>query len=984
MKSPNKSAGLSDRIVPRLVGAPAAARKARLADLVEAAKGGDAEDLLALLDRKDVAAFLASVMEYAPFLRTLMLDNPARLAAILAEDPQRRLDAIIARASAAWRDATEAGLMTALRQAREEIALVAALADLAGAFDLQAVTSALTAFADAAVSSAVRLLLRDAAAAGKVSLADPVDPALGSGWIILGMGKLGGNELNYSSDIDLIVLYDPKVARFGETEPQQLFVKLTQRLVAILSERTGDGYVFRVDLRLRPDPGATAIAMSTQAALLYYEGFGQNWERAALIKARPIAGDLVAGATFLDGLTPYIWRKYLDYAAIADIHSIKRQIHDHRGHSEVAVAGHNVKLGRGGIREIEFFVQTQQLIAGGRNPKLRGKSTVGVLADLADGGWIDAPARDDLKAAYEHLRVVEHCIQMRNDEQRHTLPEDDAALEVIAHMAGDRDIATFAKRLTATLTTVSQRYNALFEKAPALTSALGSLVFTGDDDDPGTIDTLTRLGYRRPTDVTRIVREWHFGRYPAVRSASARERLTDFVPLLIETLSKTDNPDAAFLAFDRFLARIPGGVQLFALLQINPQLLSLLTTVLALAPRLADTVAQRAHVLDALIEPDFFNRLPDHATLAARLRMTLGEGRSYEDILDRARVFGQEQMFLIGARLLAGTVVPRQAGRAYSDLADVVVAQLFDAVRKEFESVHGRLKGGQVAVIAMGRLGGRDMTAGSDLDLILLYDFDERAQASDGKRPLPGTLYFTRLTQRLVAALSAPTGEGMLYPVDFRLRPSGKSGPLATHIEAFAAYQATDAWTWEHMALTRARSVAGDASLRQRADTAIAAIVRQRRDRAKVIADVLEMRGMVEAAKGGEGAWDLKQTPGGTVDIEFIAQTLQLVHAAEHSEIVASDTETALAAAARAGLLQPSDADLLVSALDLMRSLIQILRLCTDDDFVPAKAQPRLLERLAEAADMPDFRTLDAHLRETETGVRACFERLIGKVKPQA
>jgi glutamate-ammonia-ligase adenylyltransferase len=720
--------------------------------------------------------------------------------------------------------------------------------------------------------------------------------------------------------------------------------------------------------------------MSTEAALLYYEGFGQNWERAALIKARPVAGDIAAGEAFLAALTPYIWRKYLDYAAIADIHSIKRQIHDHRGHGEVAVAGHNVKLGKGGIREIEFFVQTQQLIAGGRNPKLRGRGTLEVLDALVEGRWIDGGSRDDLTAAYVALRTVEHCLQMVDDEQTQTLPEDAAPLAVIARLAGHRDAAALAKALTATLTTVSRRYAALFEKAPALTSAVGSLVFTGDSDDPDTLATLTRLGYRRPSDVTRTVREWHFGRYPAVRSATARERLTEFVPVLIEALSRTDNADAAFLSFDRFLARVPAGVQLFALLQSNPQLLALLATILAVAPRLADTVVHRTHVLDTLIEPDFFGRVPDRAWIAARLADSVAEARSYEEVLDRARVFGQEQGFLIGARLLAGTINPRQAGHAYSDLADVLVGHLFDAVRKEFAAAHGDVRGGQVAVLAMGRHGGREMSAASDLDLILLYDFDESAAQSDGARPLPPGLYFTRLTQRLVAAISAPTKEGTLYQVDFRLRPSGKSGPLATHIEAFASYQEQEAWTWEHMALTRARPIAGDAPLCARAGETIARIIKRRRDRGKVLADVLDMRRMVEEAKGGEDAWDLKQAAGGLVDIEFVAQALQLIHAAEHPQIVSTDTETALHEAARAGVLAKSDAEVLLPALRLLSSLMQLLRLCVAEAFVPDESPAALRDRLAETADMPDFRTLDADVRLTEANVRACFERLIGKV----
>ncbi|HVZ14603.1 MAG TPA: bifunctional [glutamine synthetase] adenylyltransferase/[glutamine synthetase]-adenylyl-L-tyrosine phosphorylase, partial [Bauldia sp.] len=439
---------------------------------------------------------------------------------------------------------------------------------------------------------------------------------------------------------------------------------------------------------------------------------------------------------------------------------------------------------------------------------------------------------------------------------------------------------------------------------------------------------------------------------------------------------------AAFAVFDRLLARMPAGVQLFALLQSNRQLLGLLAMVLGTAPRLAETIVQRAHVLDALLDPAFFGSLPSKEVLAGRLARTLGEARSFEDVLDRARIFGQEQAFLIGVRVLAGTVGVRSAGYAFSDLADVLLAALLEAVRREFASAHGHMKRGAVALVAMGRLGAREMTAASDLDLLLLYDFDEKTSASDGKRPLPGAQYFARLTQRLIGAISAPTGEGSLYAVDLRLRPSGNSGPVATHIDGFTHYQAHDAWTWEHMALTRARVVAGDAALVKRATKVIGDIISARRDPEKVTADVLEMRGMVEDAKGGAGAWDLKQAPGGLVDIEFVCQALQLTHAAKHPEIVTTETELSLEAAAKAGLVAPREADILLPALRLYHTLFQILRLCVDGIFDPAQAPNELLTRLAAAADLPDFATLDAHLRETEKAVRASFERVVGKMKP--
>ncbi|MCX5493105.1 bifunctional [glutamine synthetase] adenylyltransferase/[glutamine synthetase]-adenylyl-L-tyrosine phosphorylase [Kaistia dalseonensis] len=931
-----------------------------------------------------LADFLGAVFEASPFLRDTAFMDFGRLLAILAADPDLRFREICETVGASWRTGDLDHLMSGLRRARREVALLVALADLGGVWSVEQVTAALTGFADVAVSAAVAFLLAEAHAAGTIRLPHPDEPARDCGWILLGMGKFGAAELNYSSDIDLIVLFDPDKADVADRdEIGTFFVKLTRRLVRILQEYTSDGYVFRTDLRLRPDPGSTPVAISTVAAFQYYEGRGQNWERAALIKAWPVAGDLAAGQSFLAELAPFIWRKYLDYAAIADIHSIKRQINEHRGHDQIAVAGHNVKLGRGGIREIEFFVQTQQLIAGGRDPELRGRRTLEMLTVLARKGWIAPEAERDLANGYRFLRQVEHRLQMIADEQTHTLPDSDEGLDVIARLMGEKTVKSFSKVLVATLEMVREHYTHLFEAAPSLSSTLGSLVFTGDDEDPETVATLAGLGYANPREVSRTIRGWHFGRYPAMRSAAARERLTEITPALLEALATTDNADAAFNAFDRFLARLPAGVQLFALLGSNPGLLNLLATIMGTAPRLAEIVTARPHVLDAVLDPAFFGRLPDRKILAARLDASLGEARALEEVLDRARIFGKEQAFLIGVRVITGTVGARAAGFAYADLADLLLSVLLDHVRKEFETVHGRMKKGRVALVALGKLGGREMTAASDLDLILLYDFAESAVSSDGERPLSGSQYYARLTQRLITAISARTAEGSLYEVDFRLRPSGNAGPLATHIRAFAEYQAKAAWTWEHMALTRARPIAGDRTLIAEMTAQARAVLTAPHDRKKVTRDVLDMRALLQAEKTAEGPWDLKQVPGGQVDIEFIAQYLQLVHGATHPDLLSFETEVVLASAAKAGLLPPPEAEILLPGLRLYQRLVQILRLCVVGPFEAKEAPRGLLDLLARAGDLPDFATLDAHLRATEKDVRASFERIIGKVPPK-
>ena len=543
------------------------------------------------------------------------------------------------------------------------------------------------------------------------------------------MGKMGAHELNYSSDIDLIVLYDERAVAEG-VEHGALFVRLTRNLVKLMQERTADGYVFRTDLRLRPDPASTQIAVSMLSALNYYESTGQNWERAAMIKARPCAGDFVAGETFLKEVAPFIWRKYLDYGAVADVHAMKRQIAAYKGHDEIAIEGHNIKLGRGGIREIEFFVQTQQLIAGGRHPELRGRETLQTLSDLAAGGWIGREAAHDLAEAYRFLRVVEHRLQMVADEQTHTLPAEREAVERFARFLGFAGRDAFAAALLEHMRKVQRQYARLFEDAPAAEASRRALAFPPDKDDTATLDKLAAMGFRRPLEVSQAVRRWLAGEYRSLKSEFARAHLVELVPVLIDHLARAENPDRALAALDQFLAGLHGGARLLSLLRRNPDLIALLALALGTAPRLADILAIHPQVMDALIEPSFFGALPDAEKLAAELSGSLAQARSYEDLLDRARQFGQEHMFLIGARILSGTVSAEQAGEAFARLADVLIRAVHRAVEDAISSPRtDGCAASRCAILALGKLGGREMTATSDLDLIIVYDFDENASA---------------------------------------------------------------------------------------------------------------------------------------------------------------------------------------------------------------------------------------------------------------
>jgi glutamate-ammonia-ligase adenylyltransferase len=984
-KSPAKgeaALALAIADAPRLTDRKAA--QARLAEwLATTGRSATGKALKALLaEAPKVEALLLGLADGSPYLWELATAEPARLLALLDANPDKHFATLLAKctkAVAATKDEAEA--MRHLRRTKAEAALLIALADIGKVWPVMRTTRALTDLADTAIGTAGRFLLRDAAARGKLKPADPAQPEADSGHIVLAMGKMGAFELNYSSDIDLIVFYDPEVKALVDKDDVTAFhVRIVRGLVKLLQERTADGYVFRVDLRLRPDPASSQIAVSVDAALDYYGSVGQNWERAAMIKARACAGDIGAGEALLRQLSPFIWRKYLDFAAVADIEALKRQIHAYRGHADIAVEGHNIKLGRGGIREIEFFVQTQQLVAGGRHPELRSRDTLTTLDALAEGGWIGADARADLEAAYKFLRTVEHRLQMVADDQTHTLPSDREGLERFARFAGFKDRDAFAEALVGHLRKVQNHYVRLFEDTAGQGERL-ALSFPKDADDRETLNRLGAMGYGKPLEVSATVRNWLAGTYPALRGEFSRSQFTELVPVLLDRFSRAENPDGAITAFDHFIAGLRRGARLFSLLKQNPDLVTLVALTLGTAPRLASILARHPDAIDALLEPTFFGALPDEAKLAAELSRSIGESSTYEDFLDRLRMFSQEQMFLIGARILSGTVSAEQAGGAFARLADVVVRALHRRVEETFAQTHGRIRGQQTALLALGKLGGREMTATSDLDLIIVYDFDAEHPQSDGARPLYGAQYFARLTQRLISALSSQTNYGALYHVDMRLRPSGRSGPVATSLEAFASYQESEAWTWEHMALTRARVVSAPPAFAAKVEKVIQAVLSRARDKAVVAKDVAEMRQAIAKEKGEKTPWDLKYAAGGLIDLEFIAQYLQLAHAARHLDILDTSTARVLDKAWQLGVLSAEEAEVLRPAARLFHNLTQILRLCLPGPFDPKTAGAGLLGLLCRAADLPNFATLDAHIAETQQKVRASFNRILSTTK---
>jgi glutamate-ammonia-ligase adenylyltransferase len=919
---------------------------------------------------------LAGVLAHSPFLTRILRRHPDWLIDIVESDPgdgfQRLLDAAAAEAETGGLDAA----MANLRRIRQRVALHVALCDIGGVWPLERVVESLTAFADVAVDAALRLALREGIRAGRL-LGErlPAEPER-SGVVILAMGKHGAHELNYSSDIDLIALFEPALLPVAEgREPLDVVVRVIKDLVKILQEPTGAGYVFRTDLRLRPDPASTPIAVPVTRAVGYYQTVGQNWERAALIKARPVAGDLTLGRSFLAELTPFVWRRYFDYGSIADIHAMKRQIHVHKGGETIAIEGHDVKLGRGGIREIEFFVQTQQLVFGGRRPVLRGQRTLEMLENLRDEGWIGASAVQDLQAAYRFLRMVEHRLQMIEDQQTQRLPMSKADVDQLALFSGLKPVA-FRKTLIGHFRAVERHYARLFEDAPTLSGDKGNLVFTGTSDDPETLRTLRRMGFQRPEAAAETVRGWHFGRRAAIITPRAREVLTELVPVLLESFGRSSDPDGALAALDNALQRMPAVVELFSILRQNAPLRGLFSEILGNAPRLAETVVQRPHVLDALVDPELAEPVSE-AALTERFAARLVAAPSFEDFLDQIRDLARAERFMVGARLLSDMMDPLDAGPGHAAVAEAAIESCLERAATELAARHGRVPGARMAVVGLGKLGGREMTALSDLDLMVIYDAPAQDALSDGARPLYASEWHARVTQRLVTALTVATRRGTLYEVDLRLRPSGGKGPVAVSLAAFRAYHGAESETWERMALTRARIVAGDRALGETVMAAVREACARPIPEERLLADIRAMRALVAKEKPAQGRFDLKLAPGGLVDIEFAAQAAMLRWAADDPGIVQSNTGRALKRLAERGHLPAAGAEALLEAWRLQSRLAQLIALGATQPFDPAAARPAFLKRLAAAASLPSFSVLERALAEAQDAAHAAMRNAL-------
>jgi glutamate-ammonia-ligase adenylyltransferase len=897
---------------------------------------------------------IAGAAGCAPYLAELIRLDPDFTRQCFLVSPEQLIDQIID-------DVLQPSKTSAahLRRAKRSAALLIALCDLGGVWNVTQVTGALSAFADACISAALDHLVARAIEASKI--------VSGAGLFVLGLGKLGAHELNYSSDVDLVAFFDPELfIALGSKSATERGVEIIQAMARLLQDITGDGYVFRVDLRLRPDPGAMPVALSINAAETYYAGRGQVWERAAFIKARTVAGDMAAGNIFLQRLRPFVFRKSLDYAAIEEIHDIKRRLNAHAGHGEIAVLGHDIKIGRGGIREIEFFAQGQQLIAGGREPRLTALRTLQALAALADLGMIQSRTCRDLIDAYVFLRNVEHRLQMVADEQTQKLPRTQEGLDRIARFSGFALTSGFVDQLLGHLRRVAAHYDHLF----ADDAATPTLFAQGEGQSLTTtdLDHLRTLGFSDANSAAHILRNWLSGRAPCLHDARARAKLANVLPDLLQAIGASDDPAGALARFDDFLSRLPAGLQLFHLLQANPRLITLLVEVLGNAPRLARLLAQEAECFDAVIAPGFFEFLPNLKSLIRTARHVKNA--------DGLHRFVREGRLRVGLQILTGRAGALEAGPFLADLAIFAVQHCLSEVQAAFESRFGIIPNGHFAVIAMGRLGGREMTVSSDLDMIFVYEGD---QASTGPDSLDPSTYYGRLGQNLIAALTAATAEGHLFQIDMRLRPSGNKGPLAVTYDALARYYAQDAWTYEHMALTRGRAIAGSPAFIEQVDGLIREIVNQKRDPIKLSADIISMRARLTEARPAKHFWQLKETPGGLIDIEFAAQKLVLAHGADHQSLWSNSTLDILTRAGDLGLIPLDQAANLKHALILQLDLQQVLRIALDHDVDPGHIPSGLARVLARTGQCPTLEVLGAQLQEVQAQTAAFTAEILAQ-----
>lgn len=892
-----------------------------------------------MVSHVNIAVFsdtLRRIGAFSPFLAGLAERHPDTVAAVrdhgLAEAIRLGFAAVESPDAAAT-----------LRLQRQKLSLATALADLAGIASLEEVVGHLSAFADLALDRAIRTAITE-----RTPDAEP------RGFAALALGKHGSRELNYSSDIDPILIFDPEtLPHRPREEPVEAAVRIARRVVELLQTRDAHGYVFRVDLRLRPSPEVSPLALPVDAALSYYESAALPWERAAFIRARAAAGDIALGQGFLDAIRPFVWRRSIDFGAVQEIRQISRRIRDHYAQGQLLGPGYDLKRGRGGIREVEFYAQIHQLIHGGREPQLRAPATLDALAALGDAGRIDAGLAAQLAEAYRLFRTIEHRLQMVDDHQTHHLPRQPEALDNVARLHGLPDGAALVELLRPHVERVGIAYDGLDQDGEARLPVQAEKLE----------EALKAAGFADPAAARLRIDNMRDGKSRSLRTPVAQAALEAMLPTLVTALGKAPSPQDALNRFEDLVAGLPSAINLFRLLEARPALARALIDVLSHAPTLSQALSRRPALLDGLIDATALAPPPPFEALVEEFAAAESSD-SYEQLLDLVRQRVGERRFALGVQLIEGSTDPIEVAQGYARVAEAAFDVLARATIAEFEQAHGRVPGGELLVIALGRLGGGALTHASDLDIIYLFTGDFLAE-SDGRKPLGATTYFNRLAQRVSGALSVATAAGPLYEVDTRLRPSGAQGPLAVSVESFAKYQSESAWTWEHMALTRARTIFGSAAARAEVDAIIAETLGRQRDQAALTADIVKMRGDIARHKPPSGRFDVKLIDGGLVDAEFTVHLLQLRHRSGFDPRLRS----AMRMLADQGLIDPE----VIPAHELMTRMLVTLRLVSPASTEPPAASQPLVAR---SCGQPDWESLVKAYERARDLVRAEWKRV--------
>lgn len=889
---------------------------------------------------------------HAPFLARA-LDRQPDLAELLAQGDGA--------GALAWARAQADEPDTEVAVRRERLALATALAvgDLAGAFPLTQVVSELTAFADRALNRAIR-----------TAIAERTDLDSAEGFIALALGKQGAGELNYSSDIDPILLFDrERLPRRASDDPGDAAQRYARRVVALLASNTADGYALRVDLRLRPASEVSPLAVPVGAALTHYQSAALAWERAAFTRARAAAGDVPAGENFLAAIRPFVWRGQLDFGAVEEIRALTLRIRESHEGPAAPGPGFDVKRGRGGIREIEFYAQTHQLIHGGRDASLRVRGTRHALDVLAAGSWIAPEHAVTLGEAYDRLRQIEHRLQMVNDRQTHALPAGEA-LDNVARLDGLVDGAALVEELTALTQRTARIYEELIGRPEAAPVPVAMPVSTLAHE-------LDQWGFAEPDTLAERIETWRDGRHAAIRSPQAVAAWDRLAPALFMAMGQSDDPMRAITRWERILESVPSAITTFRLLDARPDLIERLVAALTLAPVLSDELARKPERLDTLIDKHALELPGDVPSIMARMRGAAIR-EDYEALLDAIRIVTGEIRFALGIQLIEGLADPLAIARALSRTAEAAMELAAGATTAEFVQKHGRIPLSELLILGLGRLGGGALTHASDLDIVYLFTGDFAAQ-SDGPRPLGATVYYNRLASRVSAALSVPTAQGALYEVDTRLRPQGNQGPLAVSCAAFGKYQREAAWTWEHMALARARVLYGSPSARAELEAVLAEVLHAPRGQAELREAVLEMRGEMAKHKPATGPVDAKLARGGLVDIEFLVHYLQLKGEAADGRSLAEtapraldpDLEVAMAGLAEAGLI-PAD---LAEPHALMSRMLVAGRLLAPDGREPPPGGARALAR---ACGFDSYAALEEAFAAARLRVAGVWKQILG------